>query len=86
MLLRQALKQTRMGMPTPVLFNTRLVSIEPMDEVSAMEEEEAFYVHFQAVHHRTSIRSSPDDSAGQVRQRQPYHKAAAVAAGHMHHE
>lgn len=81
MLLRQALKQTRMGMPTPVRFNSRLVTLDPIDEVSAMEEEEAFYVHFQAVPNRTSTRSSPDDSAGQVRQRQPYHKAAAVAAG-----
>jgi hypothetical protein len=77
MLLRQALKQTRKGMPTPVLFN----SLDPIDEVSVMEEEEVFYVHFQAVHNRTSIRSSPDDSAGQVRQRQPYHKAAAIATG-----
>ena len=35
MLLRQALEQTRAGMPPPILFNTRMVGLEPADEVSS---------------------------------------------------
>ena len=75
MLLRQALQQTRSGMPAPVLFNSHLL------EVSAMVQEDLFDVHFDTVHNRASIRSFPDASAGQVRQGQPYRKAAAVITG-----
>jgi len=79
MLLRQALEQTRTGMPAPVLFNSHL--LDPIDEVSAMVQEDLFDVHFYTVHDRASIRSFFDDSAGQVRQGQPYRKAAAVVTG-----
>jgi len=78
MLLRQALQQTRTGMPAPVLFNSRL---HPIDEASAMVQEELFDFHFETIHNRPSIRSFPGDSAGQVRQVQPYRKAAAVVTG-----
>ena len=71
MLLRQALEQTRTGMPAPVLFNSHL----------AMVQEDLFDVHFDTVHHRARIRSFHNDSAGQVRQGQPYRKAAAVVTG-----
>ena len=79
MLLRQALQQTRTGMPAPVLFNSRLLAKCPIDE--DMVQEELFDFHFETIHNRPSIRSFPDDSAGQVRQVQPYRKAAAVVTG-----
>ena len=61
MLLRQALEQTRAGMPTPVLFNSR---------IPAMAQKEAFDVHFRTVHNRTSTGSFRGGFAGQVRQGQ----------------
>ena len=79
MLLRQALEQTRTGKPTPVLFNSRLLILDLIDEVSSMVEQDL--VQFDTVYNRASIRSCHDDSAGQVRQCQPYRKAAAVATG-----
>lgn len=81
MLLRQALEQTREGMPTPVLFNTDLLVLDPIDEVSAMVQQDMFDVHFHTVHNRASTRPFPYSSAGQVRQGQPYRKAAAVVTG-----
>jgi hypothetical protein len=71
MLLRQALEQTRTGKPTPVLFNSRLLILDLIDEVSCSKTD----------HNRASVRSFLDDSAGQVRQDQPYHKAAATVTG-----
>ena len=68
MLLRQALEQTRTGMPAPVLFNSHLLF--PIDGVSAMVQEDLFDFHFDT---RTST--------GRVRQVQPYRKAAAVIKG-----
>jgi hypothetical protein len=59
MLLRQALEQTRAGMPTPVLFNSR---------IPAMGQKGAFDVPFRTVHNRTSHRSFLGGSDGQVRQ------------------
>ena len=70
MLLRQALEQTRAGMPTPVLFNTRGVVLDHIDEVSAMVRKGVIDVHFHTVHNRASIRSFFHGSAGQVRQGQ----------------
>lgn len=70
MLLRQALEQTRAGMPTPVLFNSRRVVLDPIDEVSAMVRKGVIDVHFHAVHNRASFRSFLRSSAGQVRQGQ----------------
>jgi hypothetical protein len=70
MLLRQALEQTRAGMPTPVLFNTRRVVLDHIDEVSTRVQKEVFDVHFHSVHNRTSTRSFVRSSAGQVRQGQ----------------
>ena len=70
MLLRQALEQTRAGMPTPVLFNSRIVVLDPIDEDSAMMRKGVFDVHFHTVHNRASIRSFHRGSAGQVRQGQ----------------
>ena len=67
MLLRQALLQTRTGMPAPVLFNSHLLVI---DGVSAMVQEDLFDFHFDT---RTST--------GRTRQVQPYRKAAAVIKG-----
>ena len=61
MLLRQALEQTRAGMPTPVLFNSR---------IPAMVQKGAFDDHFRTVHNRTGTKSFLGGSAGQVRQRQ----------------
>ena len=40
MLLRQALEQTRTGMPAPVLFNSRLLILDLIDEVSAMVQQD----------------------------------------------
>ena len=79
MMLRQALEQTRTGKPAPVLFNSRLLILDLIDEVSSMVQQDL--VQFDAVHNRASIRSLHDDSAGQVRQGQPYRKAAAVVTG-----
>jgi hypothetical protein len=80
MLLRQALEQTRTGMPAPVLFNSRLLARHAIDEASAMVQEELFDAHFDTFHNRTGIRSFLDDSAGQVRHYQPYRKAAVTGA------
>ena len=81
MLLRQALEQTRTGMPAPVLFNSHLLALDSVDGVSAMVQEDLFDFHFDTVHNRASIRSFHGDSAGQIRQGQPYRKAAAGATG-----
>ena len=40
MLLRQALEQTRTGMPAPVLFNSRLLILDLIDEVSSMVQQD----------------------------------------------
>ena len=70
MLLRQALEQTRAGMPTPVLFNSRMVVLDHIDEVSAMVRKDVFDAHFHTVHNRASIRDhSFVGSAGQVQAR-----------------
>ena len=71
MLLRQALQQTRTGMPAPVLFNSHL--LDPIDGVSAMVQEDLFDFHFDTIRNRAGI--------GRVRQVQPYRKAAAVVTG-----
>jgi hypothetical protein len=68
MLLRQALEQTRAGMPTPVLFNSSIVVLDPIDEVSAMGQQEVFWSVLRG-------------SAGQVRQGQPHRKAATFVTG-----
>jgi hypothetical protein len=68
MLLRQALEQTRAGMPTPVLFNSRPVVLNHIDEVSAMVKKDVFHVLFHTVHNRANIGSSLRGSAGQIRQ------------------
>jgi hypothetical protein len=47
MLLRQALEQTRAGMPTPVLFNSRIAVLDHIDEVPAMVQKGVFDVHFR---------------------------------------
>jgi hypothetical protein len=75
MLLRQALEQTRAGMPTPVLFNSRKVVLDHIDEVSAMVQKNVVGVHFHMVHSRASIRSLLGGSAGQVT---PHSRAAIV--------
>ena len=79
MLLRQALEQTRTGKPTPVLFNSRLLILDLIDEVSSMVQQDL--VQFDTVYNRASIRSLHDDSAGKGRQGQPYRKDAAVVTG-----
>ena len=79
MLLRQALEQTRTGKPTPVLFNSRLLILDLIDEVSSMVQQDL--VQFDTVHHRAGIRSFLVASAGQVRQGQPHRKAATVVTG-----
>ena len=81
MLLRQALQQTRTGMPAPVLFNSHLLALDSIDGVSAMVQEDLFDVHFDTIHNRTSIRSFPGGSARQVRQGHPYRKATAAVTG-----
>lgn len=84
MLLRQALEQTRAGMPTPVQFNSRIVVLDQIDEVSAMVQKDVFDVHFHNVHNvhnDATIRSFLRGSAGQVRQGQPHRKAATVVTG-----
>ena len=58
MLLRQALEQTRAGLPAPVLFNSRRVVLDHIDEVSAMVRKGVFDVHFHVVHNRASSRGS----------------------------
>ena len=79
MLLRQALEQTRTGKPAPVLFNSRLLILDLIDEVSSMVQQDL--VQFDTVHNRASIRSFLDGSAGQVGHYQPYRKTAAVVTG-----
>ena len=79
MLLRQALEQTRTGRPAPVLFNSRLLILDLIDEVSSMVQQDL--VQFDTVYNRASIRSFHDDSAGLVRQGQPYRKAATIVTG-----
>lgn len=66
MLLRQALEQTRAGMPPPVLFNSRIVALDPIDEVSAMAQKEVLDVHFHPAHNRASSRPFLHGSAGQI--------------------
>jgi hypothetical protein len=72
MLLRQALEQTRAGMPAPVLFNSSIV---------VLDQKEVLDVHFHTAHNRAGIRSLVRGSAGQVRQGQPHRKTATVAKG-----
>jgi hypothetical protein len=81
MLLRQALEQIRAGLPAPVLFNSRMVVLDHIDEVSVMAKREVFDVHFHTAHNRAGIRSLVRGSAGQVRQGQPHRKTATVAKG-----
>lgn len=81
MLLRQALEHIRAGMPAPVQFNSRMVVLDPMDEVSAMVQKNVLDVHFHTVHHGETIRSFLHGSAGQARQDQPYRKASTVVTG-----
>jgi hypothetical protein len=81
MLLRQALEQTRAGMPTPVQFNSRIAVLDHIDEVSAIVQKDVFDVHFHTVHNGATIRSFLCGSAGQVRQGQPHRKAATVVTG-----
>lgn len=57
MLLRQALEQTRAGMPTPVLFNSLGGVLAPIDEDSATVQNGNLDVHFHSVHNRAGIRS-----------------------------
>ena len=66
MLLRQALEQTRAGMPMPVLFNSRIVVPDGVDGVSAMVQERVFDVQFHTVSNRASIRSFPVVTGTQV--------------------
>ena len=73
MLLRQALQQTRTGMPAPVLFNSHLLALDSVDGVSAMVQEDLFDFHFDTIRNRAAT--------GRVRQVQPYRKAAAVIKG-----
>jgi hypothetical protein len=80
MLLRQALEQTRAGMPSPVLFNSRIVVLDHIDEVSATVQKEAFDIHFDPVHNRASIGSFLRGSGGQIRQR-PRGGAASAITG-----
>ncbi len=68
MLLRQALEQTRAGMPTPVLFNSRKAVHDDIDEVSAMVRKGVLDAHFHTFHNRASIRPFGDGTAGQIRQ------------------
>jgi hypothetical protein len=70
MLLRQALEQTRTGRPTPVLFNSRIASLDPGDEVHGVAQEKVFDMHFHTRHHRANNRPF-----------QPNHRAAAAATG-----
>jgi hypothetical protein len=80
MLLRQALEQTRAGMPPPIIFNSRMVGLEPADEVSAMED--AFDVHLHAAHNRASSNSLHHGSAGiENLSSLPHRKAATVVTG-----
>jgi hypothetical protein len=65
------LEQIRKGKPAPVLFHSRLLILDLIDEISCSNTD----------HNRASIRSFLNDSAGQARQDQPYHKAAAVITG-----
>ena len=70
MLLRQALEQTRVGRPTPVLFNSRRVGLDSIDEASAMVRKGVFDVRFHTVHHRATARPFSRAPAGQVWQAQ----------------
>lgn len=70
MLLRQALEQTRAGKPIPVLFNTRRVVLDSIDEASAMVRKGVFDVRFHTVHHRATTRPFLRGPAGQVWQGQ----------------
>ena len=80
MLLRQALEQTRAGMPTPILFNSRMVGLEPADEVSGMNQD--FDVYFHTAHNWGSIRSLHHGSAGvEIFSSLPHRKAATVITG-----
>lgn len=80
MLLRQALEQTRAGMPPPVLFNSSIVVLHT-DEVSSMVRNEVFDLHFHSVRRPASARSSLRGWAGQLGQGQPHDKAATLASG-----
>lgn len=81
MLLRQALEQTRAGMPIPVLFNSRNVACHHLDEVSAMVQKDAFNVRFHTDRNRAAIRSFVRGFAGQVSQGQPHRRGATLATG-----
>ena len=69
MLLRQALEQTRAGMPPPILFNTRMVGLEPADEVLPIP---AFDPRFHSGHNRASSRNFSS---------LPHRKAATAVTG-----
>ena len=80
MLLRQALEQTRAGMPPPILFNSRMVGLEPIDEVSAMED--VFEGQFHSAHNRASSKSLLGGSAGvEIFSSLPHRKAGTVVTG-----
>lgn len=81
MLLRQALEQTRAGMPPPVLFNSSIVVLHHTDEVSAMVRNDAFDRRFHAIRQSASVRASHRGSAAQLGQGQPHLKAATLSTG-----
>lgn len=56
MLLRQALEQTRVGCPAPVLFNSLAVVLDSIDEVAAVQHR-LLDVRYRTVHNRASIMS-----------------------------
>ena len=77
MLLRQALEQTRAGMPPPIRFNSLMVGLEPIDEVAAMEN--VFHSHFHAAPQRASSRSLLRGAAGlETFSSLPHRQAATI--------
>lgn len=56
MLLRQALEQTRAGMPAPVRFNSLAAVLDSMDEIPAVQHG-VLDVRFGTVHNQASIMS-----------------------------
>ena len=80
MLLRQVLEQTRAGKPTPVLFNSSKVVL-PIDEVSAMVQEDGFELHFHAVQVHAGTEAFLSGSAGQLGQHYPHRLTAAAGTG-----
>jgi hypothetical protein len=72
MLLRQALEQTRAGMPPPILFNSR--PCDHTDEMSSMVQKDLLDARFHAVRNCATIRSFVRGFAGQLRQAQPHRR------------